>query len=298
MLKTRVLASAVFIAAGLLAAPQSSYAAGGGYGSGNGPTGVPGGYAVVVTTHTFDAVGGSLIANIPGGQAVLMVPPGAFVGVMQVVVTAPDLGGVEAALPKLGLANHHVVAAIGVQVNDTNGHKFAGTFGHALTLTVKGIGIGVGDRVIQFTSASTAVPVAALISSGVVTVELLTDPDFAVLAPATAVAPVAVAATPSATAASSAAAPSSAPASSAAAVAPAAATPPSQVLGEQFTRSSQGYSLVPTTVAVAILVLLITGFVAMRRRPAPSAYASKHRPRRADYTRRHGPHIDTHAPRH
>src|SRR5450432_4305901 len=148
MLKTRVLASAVFIAAGLIAAPQSSYAAGGGYGSGNGPTGVPGGYAIVVTTHTFGSEGGSLVANIPGGQAHLTVPAGALVGDVQVVVTAPDLGGVEAALPKLGLANYRVVAAIGVQINDTNGHKFTGTFAHPVTLAIEGSAVGVGDQVI------------------------------------------------------------------------------------------------------------------------------------------------------
>src|SRR5664279_5539517 len=166
--KTRILAAAVFVAVGLIAAAPSSYAAGGGYGSGNGPAGVPGGYATVVTTHTFSSDGGSLVANIPGGQAQLTVPPGAFIGALQIAVTAPDLEGVEAALPKLGLASYRVVAAIGIAVSDTNGHKFGGTFAHPLMLTISGTAVGVGNQVIQFTGASTATAVAATVSPGAV----------------------------------------------------------------------------------------------------------------------------------
>jgi hypothetical protein len=294
MHKTRLLASAVFVAVGLIAAAPSSYAAGGGYGSGDGPTGVPGGYAIVVTTHTFSSDGGSLIANIPGGQAHLTVPPGAFIGALQIEITAPDLQGVEAALPKLGLANYRVAAAIGVAISDTNGHKFTGTFAHPLTLTITGTAVGAGNQVIRFTGASTATAVAATISPGAITVSMLADPDFAVLAPASA----AVAS----------------PVASPAATSPAATSvtgagvltssgPPTQVLGETITRSGRGVSIIATALVVAMVGLLVALIIAVRRRsavgrPAQAAYAGKHGPKPAAYARRHGTRLVAHAPRH
>lgn len=289
MYKTRLLASAVFVAVGLIAAAPSSYAAGGGYGSGNGPTGVPGGYAIVVTTHTFSSDGGSLIANIPGGQAQLTVPPGAFIGALQIDVTAPDLEAVEAALPKLGLATYRVVAAIGVAISDTNGHKFTGTFAHPLILTIKGSSMGVGNKVIQFTGASTATAVAATVSPGVVTVSMLADPDFAVLAPTSAAAASPVA-SPAAT--------SSALTSPTGAGALTSSSPPTQVLGQTFSRSGRGVSIIATVLIVAMVALLGALIIAVRRRPTQTAYARRHGPKPPAYARRHGTRLVAHAPRH
>ena len=303
MNKTRTLAAAVFVAVGLIAAAPSSYAAGGGYGSGNGPAGVPGGYATVVTTHTFSSDGGSLVANIPGGQAQLTVPAGAFIGALQIAVTVPDLGGVEAALRKLGLGNHRVVAAVGIGVSDTNGHKFTGTFAHPLSLTIKGAALGVGDKVIQFTGPSTTTAVAATVSPGAVTVSMLADPDFAVLAPTSAVAALPVV-SPTATApATTSSAAAAAPASSAAARAAASSAPPTQVLGEAFTSSSRGVSGIAIMSIIAIVALFGAFIVAVRRRypvrgPAEVAYAGKHVPKPAAYAKRHGARLATHAPRH
>lgn len=300
MNKTRILASAVFVAVGLIAAAPSSYAAGGGYGSGNGPTGVPGGYAIVVTTHTFSSDGGSLVANIPGGQAQLTVPAGAFIGALQIAVTAPDLEGVEAALPKLGLASYRVVAAIGIGVSDTNGHKFTGTFAHPLTLTITGAGVGVGNQVIQFTGPSAAKAVAATVAAGAVTVSMLADPDFAVLAPASA-ATASQVASPVGSQVASPVATSAAAATGATALT--SSGPPTQVLGEAFTRSGRGVSAIAIVLGVAIVALLGALIVAVRRRsavrrPAQAAYAGKHGPKPAAYAKRHGTRLATPAPRH
>jgi|GEM_PF-3037191 len=309
----RIVASAVFVGVALIAAAPASSAAGGGYGSGNGPAAVPGGYATVVTTHTFGSGGGSLVASIPGGHAQLTVPAGAFIGALQVAVTAPDVKGVEAVLPKLGRANYRVVAAIGIGVTDTNGHKFTGTFAHPLTLTITGAALGVGNQIIQFTGPSTATAVAATVSAGSVTVSMLADPDFAVLAPASAAPAAAVVAPPvvSPLATSSAVgsplasplATSSAAVSSAAAGALAPSNPPTQVLGETLTRSGDGVSTTAIVLGIAIVVLLGTPIVAVRRRsaglhPAQVAYAGKHAPKPAAYASRHSGRLVTHPPRH
>ena len=273
-------------AVGLIAAAPASYAAGGGYGSGNGPAGVPGGFANVVATHTFTSDGGSLDANIPGGHAHLTVPAGAFIGALQIAVTAPDLESVAATLPKLGLENYRVVAAIGIGVSDTNGHKFTGTFVHPLTLTITGTGLGLGNQVIQFTGPSTAKAVAAAVSAGTVTLSMLADPDFAVLVPAAA----STVASPLAT--SSAATPSTG------AGVLTSSGPPTQVLGETLTRSGRGVSTIGFGVATAALLGAL--IVAVRRRSAVGrqAYAGKHGPKSAAYVRRHGTRLVTHAPRH
>jgi len=309
----RIVASAVLGAVGLIAAAPASSAAGGGYGSGNTPAAVPGGYATVVTTHTFGSGGGSLGASVPGGHAQLTVPAGAFVGALQIAVTAPDLKGVEAVLPRLGRANYRVVAAIGIGVTDTNGHKFTGTFAYPLTLTITGAALGVGNQVIQFTGPSTATTVAATMSAGAVTVSMLADPDFAVLAPAAAVPAAAGVAPPgvsppatSSAVASPAVSPSatsSAPVSSAGAGALTSPNRPTQVLGETLTRPSRGVSTTAIVLGIAIVVLLGTPIVAARRRsagrhPAQVAYAGKHSPKPAAYASRHGTRLVTRARRH
>ncbi len=291
-----------------MAAAPPSYAAGGGYGSGNGPTGAPEGYANVVATHTFSSDGGSLLANVPGGQAHVTVPAGAFVGSLQIAVTAPDLQSVQAILPKLGLENYRVLAAIGVGVSDANGHKFAGTFAHPLTLTVTGTGLGVGNQVIEFTGPSTAKAVAATVSASTVTVSMVADPDFAVLAPAVAAAstvrsPAATSSPAAPSAASSPAASSPAPIASTGAGVLTSSGPPTSVLGEAFTRSDRGVSATMVGFGVAIVAVLGALIVGVRRRsavrrPTEAAYTGKHGPKPAAYAKRHGSRLVTHAPRH
>jgi len=285
--KARILASAIFVGAGLFGATPSSYAAGGGYGSGDGSAGVPGGFANVVATHTFASDGGSLDANIPGGQVHLTVPAGAFISALQIAVTAPDLESLAAIPPKLGLENYRVVAAIGIGVSDTNGHKFTGTFVHPLTITITGTGLGVGNQVIQFTGPSTAKAVPATVSAGTVTVSMLADPDFAVLAPAPA-------------AASTIVSPLATSSTGAGVLTP--SNPPTQVLGEAFTHAGRRVSAIVIGFGVAIVALLGALTIAVRRRSAvrrpASAYTGKHGPKPAAYMRRHGTRLVPHAPRH
>jgi hypothetical protein len=249
----------VFVVIASLWWASSAAATQGGYGPGiTGPTGpanAPGGYSDIVATHTFGATGGVLGANVAGGQAHLTVPRNAFGRTAQIEITTPGLSGIQAALQPLGFGGFSAIGGIGVKVYETNGKPFVGNFTHPLTLTVTGPSIGAGDRLIKFTSPSSATLEEAVFSSGSVTATLLTDPDFAVLAP-TAAAPAAVVSSPSASA------------SAGANAAPSSSAPPTIVKGEQFTRPSNISESGVRGVAIASLVVFWIAIVLLviRRR--------------------------------
>lgn len=257
---------------------SSAAASQGGYGPGiTGPTGpanAPGGYSTIVATHTFATAGGVLAAHVAGGQAHLTVPRGAFGRSAQIEITTPALTGIQVALPALGFGDFSAVGGIGVKVYDTNGKPLTGNFVHPLTLTMTGTSIGVGDRLIKFASPSSATLEEAVFAPGSVTVTLLADPDFAILAP-TAAAAAAAAAAPSASASSSASA-SAAPASSAA---------PTIVQGEQFVQpSSSSSSDGRIAIAAVVAFLIAVAFVVIRRRrsrPLAGAYGAVAAPARS-----------------
>jgi hypothetical protein len=294
---------AVLIAVGIANAP-SALAVGGGYGPGTGPSDVPGGYSIVVKTQTFGAEGGVLQANIPGGRARLVVPAGAFSQAVQLEVTAPDLAGVEAALPRLHFSGFLVLGGIGVKAYNLDGRPFAGDFDAPLTLTVSGREFPRGVQVIRLSGAASSVPVAAQVSAGAVTVTLLNDPDFALLAPPgatpqTAQPPAATLGTTqhvstppgasSTTAPSTTAAATTAPSTSAPASAlPQAIQPAASVLGESFGRTGSDYTGAGIA-ALLLAVLFIVGFVvAVGWRRADNGHGARHRPGHANYRPRHG----------
>jgi hypothetical protein len=243
----------VFVVIASLCWASSAAATQGGYGPGiTGPTGpanAPGGYSDIVATHTFGATGGVLGANVAGGRAHLTVPKNAFGRTAQVEITTPGLSGIQAALQSLGFGGFSAIGGIGVKVYYTNGKPFVGNFAHALTLTITGPSVGSGDRLIKFTSPSSATLEEAVFSQGSVTLTLLTDPDFAILAPTT----VAAAATTPPTASASAA--------------PSSSAPPTIVQGEQFTRPSNiSDSGVEGVVLATVVLFWLAVLLVIRRR--------------------------------
>jgi hypothetical protein len=234
---------------------SSAAASQGGYGPGvTGPTGpanAPGGYSDIAATHNFATTGGVLDANVAGGRAHLLVPLNAFGRTAQVEITTPVLTGIQPALQQLGFGAFSAIGGIGVKVYDTNGKPFTGNFAHSLTLTISGPSIGAGDRLVKFTSPSSATLEEAVFTAGSVTVTLLADPDFAILAPT----PVAAAA--------------SAPPSASASAAPTSSAPPTLVEGEQFTTPSANSEPGVEAVAIASVVVFwiaVMFLVARRRR--------------------------------
>jgi hypothetical protein len=242
---------------------SAAHAAGGGYGPGiAGPAGAPGGFSSIVTTHAFGTAGGTVSANVPGGEAELTVPDGAFSQPIQAIITAPDLAGINSVLPQLGFGGYSAIGGVGISIDDASGKPITGLFVHPLTLTITGSGIGTGDLLVEFTSLSTAATLqSAVFTAGSVTVSLAADPDFAVLAPSTA----------GSAAASSAAAPNASPSSS-------GSTPPTIVEGEQFTKSPGGSIVNQTLLTVLAVLVVAAGLLAlmMSRRSAPDSFTPKH----------------------
>jgi hypothetical protein len=266
---------------------DSAHAAGGGYGPGiAGPAGAPGGFSNIVTTRAFDTAGGTVTAAVPGGQAQLTVPNGAFGQPVQAVITAPDLSAINAALPHLGFGAYMAIGGVGISIDDASGKPLTALFVHPLTLTITGAGIGAGDLLVEFTSLSTAATLqAAVFTTGSMTVSLAADPDFAVLAP-----------TPPA---------SSSPAASAAASAAAVASPsaasssaPTAVEGEHFTKSSGGGVVGKTLLAVLVVVAVaIAAMVLAARRRRPNSFVPRHAAAGPPATQRRTPSA-TFAPKH
>jgi hypothetical protein len=261
---------------------SAAHAAGGGYGPGiAGPAGAPGGFSNIVTTHAFSTNGGTVSANVAGGEAELTVPDGAFGEPVQAVITAPDLSGINAVLPQLGFGGYSAIAGVGISIDDANGKPLNELFTHPLGLTITGPGIGVGDLLVEFTSLSTAATLqAAVFTTGSVTVSLAADPDFAVLAPSAA-----------SSSAASASASASAPASS--------STPPTIVEGEQFTKAGPGISVVEKSVFTVLVVLVIVAgamMLALRRR-RPDPFVPRHSSSRTRAKQPRAP-TPTFAPKH
>jgi hypothetical protein len=279
----RVVRSVVMLMLALVASislfgDSAAHAAGGGYGPGiAGPGAAPGGFSSIVTTHAFGPNGGTVSANVPGGEAELTVPDGAFSQPTQAVITVPDLSGINAVLAQLGFGGYTAIGGVGISIDDANGVPITGQFVHPLSLTITGSGIGAGDLLVEFTSLSTAATLQdAVFTDGSVTVSLSADPDFAVLAPKGTSASAVANASPSSS----------------------GSTPPTAVLGEQFTKSP-GSSIVGKTLFAVLLVLVVAigaMMVALRRR-APDSFVPKHSSSRAAVKQRRGP-TPTFAPKH
>lgn len=272
-----VLLSFALVATIGLFGDSAAHAAGGGYGPGiSGPGAAPGGFSSVVTTHAFGATGGTVSANVPGGEAELGVPDGAFGQSVQALITAPDLSGINAVLPQLGFGGYTAIGGVGITIDDLNGQPISGQFVHPLNLTITGSGIGAGDLLVEFTSLSTAATLQdAVFTDGSVTVSLSADPDFAVLAPSTA--------------ASSAA--STSPSSS-------GSSAPTAVLGEQFTKGTGGSIVGKTLFAVVVVLVVAIGAMMLTlRRRRPNSFTPRHSSAGAPAKQRRGP-PPSFAPKH
>jgi hypothetical protein len=144
----------------------------------------PGGFSAVVTSQTIGAGGGQVgPVTVDGVPTTLTVPAGAFTAAVQITLTAPSLAGVGTG----GLAGHHAVAGVGVQVTQ-DGSTYAGTFLKPLTLTVSSSSITSACTVVVWNGAA-FVAAGGTVSAGAATVSFDHDPSFAVLAPASSAVP-------------------------------------------------------------------------------------------------------------
>jgi hypothetical protein len=172
-------AAAVCGTAGIAAAATA-------YGPPPPPTSVPpGGFTAVVTSVTIGPAGGTIgPVSVDGVDLTIAVPPGTFPAVVQITVTAADLGLIT---PPAGST---VVAGAGIEVT-LNGAPYPGTFLNAVTATFRASTITPSSDVVVWNGTSFVIDPASTTTAGTATVSFDTDPDFAVESPvSTTVSPV------------------------------------------------------------------------------------------------------------
>ena len=144
------------------------------------PQTVPGGYSVVVTSQTITPAGGTIgPVTINGASVTLIVPAGAFPVPVQITVTAPNLGAISTA----GFRGFKVVAGEGIQVQE-NGSTYPGTFLKPLTLVTSSPSITASSILAVWNGTAFVTDPDSTARSGELKASFDTDPDFAVLTPA------------------------------------------------------------------------------------------------------------------
>ena len=144
------------------------------------PPTVPGSHCVVVTSQTVTPAGGTIgPVTIDGASVTLIVPAGAFPVPVQITLTALNLCAIRIA----GFRCFKVVAGVGIQVQE-NGSAYPGPFLKPLTLDTSSSSITASSilAVWNGTAFVTDPDITAL--SGELKAGFDTDPDFAVLTPA------------------------------------------------------------------------------------------------------------------
>lgn len=175
----RALAAAGVVAAVGVAGAGSAFAAGAGYGPA-GPPSAPtlGGFTAVAASKTITPAGGTIAVTYHGETYDVAVPAGDFTSPTQVTLYAPT-----------NLAGAHAVAGLSVNfTTPANGKTTTpAPLAHPITVTISAGAIAAGDVVEVFNgSAFVTYSGPATVSGGKATVEVTSDPTFAVAAPPTA----------------------------------------------------------------------------------------------------------------
>jgi hypothetical protein len=151
------------------------------------PTSLPG-FTTVVTSVTICPEGGIVgPAVVDGASVELIVPPGAFSTCVQITIFEGDLAVIKGAV----FAGFTAITAIGVEAT-LNGAKITGTFAKPLTLIVGDSGITAASIATTWNGVSLLPYPDAIATAGQMQITFDTDPDFAVLTPATEEEPVPV----------------------------------------------------------------------------------------------------------
>jgi hypothetical protein len=170
------------VGCGVVAFSAPAFAAGSGYEGNTGPTGVPGGFASVVTALTIPVSGGTVPATVGGYTVTVTVPSGALTEASVITITSGTTTAVSA-------NGENAVVAIGINVTDpSTGDKFTGTFANPIAVTISGT-FSPADTVVAYdtTSSSWQTVPGAVVTNGQVNFTITSDPDLAVLASASSV---------------------------------------------------------------------------------------------------------------
>jgi hypothetical protein len=168
------------VGCGVLGWSASAFAVDSGYEGVTGASGVPGGFGSVLTTQPVAMTGGSVTATVGANTITVTVPSGALTEDSEVTITS----GTASAIGNAGVSGDDAVIGIGINVTDTSGTKFTGTFGTPISVTISGT-FNPADSVVLYdvTSSSWQTVSGASVTSGLVSFSISSDPDIAVLAP-------------------------------------------------------------------------------------------------------------------
>jgi hypothetical protein len=151
------------------------------------PTSQPG-FTTVVTSVTICPNGGIVgPAVVDGASVELDVPPGAFSTCVQITIFEGDLTVIRGAV----FTGFTAVTAIGVEAT-LNGAEIQGTFAHPLDLIVRDPGITASSIAATWNGVSLLPYPDVTVTAGEMQIFFDTDPDLAVLTPASEEEPVPV----------------------------------------------------------------------------------------------------------
>jgi hypothetical protein len=188
-LSVLILVGAASIGGLTTAAPaDASPAAAGQYGPPPPPPPSQPGFTTVVTSVTVCPDGGVVgPAVVDGASVEVDVPPGTFSTCVQITIFEGDLAVIRGAV----FTGFTAVTAIGVEAT-RNGADISGTFAHPLTLIVDDSGITAASIATTWNGVSLLPYPDATATAGEMQIVFDTDPDFAVLTPASEEEPVPV----------------------------------------------------------------------------------------------------------
>lgn len=157
------------------------------------PSGTPGGFSQVITVKAIpaNATTSTIVsATVDNTPVRIVVPAGAFSIPVQLIVTAPVLSQITTGVSSLGYSGYSAVAGVGVNVVNSSGQPYPGTFLKPIGVSVSNSLIGSGDKVVEWNVQGAFSTVSsASISAGTASWTFQRDPAFAVLAPKPSVVP-------------------------------------------------------------------------------------------------------------
>ncbi|MCY0878154.1 MAG: hypothetical protein OWU84_04350 [Firmicutes bacterium] len=151
------------------------------------PPGTPGGFNRIVTVQTVVPTSNHFVtvaARVAGSPVRVVVPPHAFSGRVQIVVTQPDLAVVTDGVQHLHFRGWRAIAGVGVSVVTPTGHLDLKKFLKPITVIILNRRIRPDDRMVEWNAHGRFFPLPRWTTKyGVARRMFEVDPGFAVLMP-------------------------------------------------------------------------------------------------------------------
>ena len=171
--------ASLFVVAPAGAAPVPNYTSTGG------STNAPGFSGTPCADQTVPPTGGAVTCTVDGYTITVTLPANAAGGdSLEIIITLSQTGGVVIPVAKPG---YDIVLLAGISIIDVaTGQKFTGTLNPLVTVTVTNPTIASSDQVATYQQGAWTNGLSVTISNGSFSIPITSDPDIALLAPATA----------------------------------------------------------------------------------------------------------------